>query len=158
MSLLDKRNKAKKREIDEFHARLRGLAKHCEFGDADFEIKMQIVTNGTSSRLRKKAQQDPTYTLTNMLIDGRKYAKSSVQADGIEEQRKTKENINATTMATLKKKKCYYCGFDYPHENRPCPTKNSVCNYCGVKRDIFLNKSMPFTRKQRTRKRRQERI
>ena len=24
-------------------------------------------------------------------------------------------------MATLTKKKCYYRGFDYPHENRPCP-------------------------------------
>ena len=95
---------------------------------------MQIVTNGTSSRLRKKALQDPTYTLTNMLIDGRKYETSSAQADGIEEQFKTKpkENINTTTM-TSTKKKCYYCGFDYPHENRPCPAKNSVCNFCGVK-------------------------
>ena len=120
--------------IDEFHARLRGLAKHCEFADADFEIKMQIVTNGTSSRLRKKALQDPTYTLTNMLIDGRKYATSSAQADGIEEQFKTKpnENINTTTIATPTKKKCYYCGFDYPHEKRPCPAKNSLCNYCGI--------------------------
>ena len=35
-------------------------------------------------------------------------------------------------MATPTKKKCYYCGFDYPHENRPCPAKNLVCNYCGV--------------------------
>ena len=120
--------------IDEFHTRLRGLAKHCEFADADFEIKLQIVTNGTSSRLRKKALQDPTYTLTNMLIDGRKYATSSAQADGIEEQFKTKpnESINTTTIATPTKKKCYYCGFDYPHEKRPCPTKNSVCNYCGI--------------------------
>ena len=125
----------KEESIDEFHTRLRGLAKHCAFADADFEIKMQIVTNGTSSRLRKKALQDPTYTLTNMLIDGRKYETSSAQADGIEEQFKTKpqENINTTTTATPTKKKCYYCGFDYPHENRPCPAKNSVCNHCGVK-------------------------
>ena len=92
------------------------------------------MTNGTSSRLRKKALQDPTYTLTNMLIDGRKYATSSAQADGIEEQFKTKpnENINTTTIATPTKKKCYYCGFDYPHEKRPCPAKNSVRNYCGI--------------------------
>ena len=69
-----------------------------------------------------------------MLIDGRKYATSSAHADGIEEQFKTKpnENINTTTMATPTKKKCYYCGFDYPHEKRPCPAKNSVCNYCGI--------------------------
>ena len=133
----------KEEGIHEFHTRLRGLAKHCEFADADFEIEMQIVTNGTSSRLRMKALQDPTYTLTNMLIDGRKYATSSAQADGIKERFKTKpkENINTTTMATPTKKKCYYCGFDYPHENRPCPAKNSVCNYCGVK-DILLKNAV----------------
>ena len=109
----------KEKGTDEFHTRLRGLAKHCEFADADFEIKIQVVANGTSSRLRKKALQDPTYTLTNMLIDGRKYATSSAQVDGIEEQFKTKPkvNINTTTMATPTKKKCYCCGFDYPHEN-----------------------------------------
>ena len=39
--------------IDEFHTRLRGLAQHCEFHDAEFKIKMQIVGNGTSTRLRK---------------------------------------------------------------------------------------------------------
>ena len=130
----------KEESIDEFHTRLCGLVKHCEFADADFEIKMQIVTNGTSPRLRKKALQDPTYTLTNMLIDGRKYETSSAQAYGIEEQFKTKPkeninttNINTTTMPTSTKKKCYYCGFDYSHDNRPCPAKNSVCNFCGVK-------------------------
>ena len=43
--------------IDEFHTRLRRLAKHCNFPDVDFEIKMQIVCNGTSSRLRKKGTE-----------------------------------------------------------------------------------------------------
>ena len=73
---------------------------------------MQIVTNGTSSRLRKKALQNATHTLTNLLIDGQKYATSSAQADGIEEQFKTKpkENINTTTMATPAKKSVWYCG------------------------------------------------
>ena len=56
----------KEEGIDESYTRLRGLAKHCEFADTDFEIKMQIVTNGTSSRLRKKALNDPAYILTNM--------------------------------------------------------------------------------------------
>ena len=41
--------------IDEFHTRLRQLAKHCDFYDEDFEIKLQIVCYGKSSRLRKKA-------------------------------------------------------------------------------------------------------
>ena len=48
-----------------------------------------------------------------MLIDGQKYATSSAQADGIEEQFKTKpkENINTTTMATPTKKSVCYCGY-----------------------------------------------
>ncbi|CAB4001725.1 Hypothetical predicted protein [Paramuricea clavata] len=32
--------------IDEFHTRLRGLTKYCEFTNIDFEMKMRIVTNG----------------------------------------------------------------------------------------------------------------
>ncbi|CAB4041560.1 Hypothetical predicted protein [Paramuricea clavata] len=117
----------KEESIDEFHTCLRGLAKYCEFTNIDFEIKMQIVTNGTSSRLRKKALQDPKYSLANMLIDGRKYKTSSAQAVGIEEQFKTRENINATNamaMTTPTEKKCYYCGFKYPHDNQPCPAKS----------------------------------
>jgi hypothetical protein len=110
----------KEESIDEFHTRLRGLAKYCDFTNIDFEIKMQIVTNGTSSRLRKKALQDPKYSLANMLIDGRKYETSSAQAVGIEQQFKTRGNINATAMATPTEKKCYYCGFKYPHDNQPC--------------------------------------
>ena len=54
--------------IDQFHTRLRQLAQHYEFQDIDFEIKMQIVCNGTSSRLRKRALRDATYSLENMLI------------------------------------------------------------------------------------------
>ncbi|CAB3996604.1 Hypothetical predicted protein [Paramuricea clavata] len=94
---------------------------------------MQIVTNGTSSRLRKKALQDPKYSLANMLIDGRKYETSSAQAVGIEEQFKTRENINATAMATPTEKKCYYCRCKYPHDNQPCPAKSAICNHCGIK-------------------------
>ena len=123
----------KEESIDEFHTRLRGLAKHCAFTNTDFEIKMQIVTNGSSSRLRKKALQDPKYSLANMLIDGRKYEMSAAQAVGIEEQIKTKENINATATAPPTEKKCYYCGFKYPHENQPCPAKSAICNHCGIK-------------------------
>ena len=41
--------------VDQYHTRPRGLTKYCDFHDADFEIKMQIVCNRTSSRLRKRA-------------------------------------------------------------------------------------------------------
>ncbi len=90
----------KEESIDEFHTRLPGLAKHCDFAEAEFEIKMQIVTSSTYSRLRKKALQDPSYTLANMLIDGRKYETGSAEAEEIEEQFKSKEHINTATTHT----------------------------------------------------------
>ena len=67
-----------------------------------------------------------------MLIDCRKYETSSAQAEGIEEQFKTKANVNAKTKINPSKQKCYYCRCKYPHENWPCPTKSSTCNYCGI--------------------------
>ena len=113
--------------IDEFHTRLRGLAKFCEFHNVDFEIKMQIVCHGTSSRLRKRALKDQKYTLTDMLIDGRKAETSTAQASSMDEQLKECQ-INEVTS----KRKCYFCGFDYPHVDRQCPAKNSTCTKCGI--------------------------
>ena len=52
---------------------------------------MQIVCNGTSSRLRKRALRDATYSLENMLIYGRKAETSTAQATGIEAQQQPHE-------------------------------------------------------------------
>ena len=51
--------------LDQFHTRLRSLSQTCEFADAslDFEIMIQIVIGGRSSRLRKQALRDPKITL-----------------------------------------------------------------------------------------------
>ena len=52
--------------IDEFQTRLRRLTKNYEFHDQEFEIKMQIVCNDTSIRLRKRSLRDADYTLKDM--------------------------------------------------------------------------------------------
>ena len=70
--------------INEYRTRLRQLSKHCEFTDVDFEIKMQIVCNGTSSRLRKKALKESDYSRKDMLIDGSKSETSNAQASGMQ--------------------------------------------------------------------------
>jgi hypothetical protein len=46
--------------LDQFHTRLRSLAQTCAFHDVDFEIEQQIITAGTSSRIRKRALRDPS--------------------------------------------------------------------------------------------------
>ncbi|XP_028411669.1 uncharacterized protein K02A2.6-like [Dendronephthya gigantea] len=116
--------------IDEFHTRLRRLAKHCEFTDVEFEIKMQIVCNGTSSRLRKKALKESNYSLKDMLIDGRKSETSIAQASGMEEKFKDVQ-LNQVEKRPAEAM-CYNCGFAYPHGDRPCPAANSTCNACGI--------------------------
>ena len=45
--------------VDQYYARLRTLAERCEFGNTDFEIMLQIVLKGSSSRHRKQALRTP---------------------------------------------------------------------------------------------------
>jgi hypothetical protein len=54
--------------LDQFHTRLRTLAQTCSFSNVDFEIEQQIITAGTSTRIRKKALRDPTYDLKASMV------------------------------------------------------------------------------------------
>ena len=67
--------------LDQFHTRLRSLSQTCEFADAslDFEIMLQIVIGGRSSRLRKQALRDPKITLKDLLLEGRRAEMSEFQ-------------------------------------------------------------------------------
>ena len=117
--------------IDEFHTRLRQLAKHCHFHDEDIEIKLQIVCNRKSSRLRKKALREPDLKLQDMIIEGRKSETSSAQASGMETKSTEESQVN---MVQKGARTCYNCGFRYPlSESRPCPAKDQNCNKCGEK-------------------------
>ena len=76
---------ASQESLAEYHVRLRTLAEKCDFGDrVDFEIKLQIVTNGTSTHLRKKALRDPDFTLKQMLEEGQRVEASTQQTTEIE--------------------------------------------------------------------------
>ena len=101
------------RERRHWQTHLRQLSKHCEFTDEEFEIKMHIVCNGTSSRLRKKALKESDYSLRDMLIDGRKFETSNAQASGMEEKIKDVQLNQVEEKPTTPK--CYNCGFAYPH-------------------------------------------
>ena len=54
-----------------FHTRLGQLAVTCEFDDVDREIKTQIVQSCGSHKLRTKALENPSYTLTQLLDAGK---------------------------------------------------------------------------------------
>ena len=52
---------------------------------------------GTSSRIRKRALRDPTYTLKDILVDGRQHEQRSYQARDIE----SKDHRDVTHVKTL---------------------------------------------------------
>ena len=71
--------------ISAFHRRLRQLAVTCEFADVDRETKTQIVQSCSSHKLRTKALENPSYTLTQLLDAGRAMELSQKQAADLEE-------------------------------------------------------------------------
>ena len=71
--------------LAEYHVRLRTLAEKCDFGGrVDFEIKLEIVTNGTSTNVRKKALRDPDFILKQMLEEDQRVEASTQQTTEIE--------------------------------------------------------------------------
>ena len=128
--------------LDQFHTRLRSLSQTCEFADAalDFEIMMQIVVGGRSSRLRKQALRDPKITLKDLLLEGRRAEMSEFQASEIEkdsaQQHDKIQAVKAKKPAAKSfrnpgpKSKCRSCGGVFPHREKPCPAKGKTCHKC----------------------------
>ena len=122
--------------IDQFHTRLRSLAQICEFttNEMDFQIMLQIVTGGSSTRLRKMALRDPKLTLNELLLEGRRAEMSTYQAAEIE---KKADNVHADNTpegrnkTRPRKQTCQSCGGKFPHQNKPCPAQGQTCHKCG---------------------------
>uniref|UniRef100_A0A669DPM2 Gypsy retrotransposon integrase-like protein 1 n=1 Tax=Oreochromis niloticus TaxID=8128 RepID=A0A669DPM2_ORENI len=128
--------------LDNYHTRLRILAKNCEFADMAAEIKTQIIQSCTSSQLRRKALREPDLTLDDLLNHGRACELSELQATGMEAdktaavnkvQHKTGRDAttrNKWTPSWQPNNRCRNCGGRYPHE-QGCPAKDKICNACG---------------------------
>ena len=123
--------------LDQYYTRLRSLSKNCDFHDPDFEIMVQIVLYGTSSRLRKQALRDPKISLETLLITGRQLERSHIQARHIEEKVHIVEQDPPVIQALNDRRRtrtvanmCRNCGGEWPHTNNPCPAKNKECRKC----------------------------
>jgi hypothetical protein len=116
--------------LDQFHTRLRSLARTCAFHDVDFEIEQQIITAGTSSRIRKRALRDPTYDLKSILLDGRRAEQSEYQARHIESKEPSTDGLHKIQHTPKRTTTCRNCGGIYPHEGQ-CPAKGKECRKCG---------------------------
>ena len=123
--------------LDQYYTRLRSLSQNCDFHDPDFEIMVQIVLYGTSSRLRKQALRDLKVTLETLLITGRQLERSHIQARHIEEKVHIVEQDSPVIQALNDRRRtrtvanmCRNCGGEWPHTNSPCPARNKECRKC----------------------------
>ena len=112
-----------------YFTRLKQLSKYCEFHDEKREIKTQIIQNGISSKLRRKALAYPDITL------------EKVQAGGIENanriQKKTsRREINQQRNENQQKSKCRFCGYQHVLGKNNCPAYGKQCRGC-LKWDHF---------------------
>ena len=123
--------------LDQYYTRLRSLSQNCDFHDPEFEIMVQIVLYGTSSRLRKQVLRDPKVTLGTLLITGRQLERSHIQARHIEEKVHIVEQVSPVIQALNDRRgtrtvanRCRNCGGEWPHTNNPRPAKNKECRKC----------------------------
>ena len=130
--------------LDMFQSRLRQLAATCEFENVDREVKAQIVSGCSSSRLHRKALRDPKASLNDLLDHGRALETSESQASGMERQITTEVNWLSLKSSggksrphqhkkTQKNNRCRCCGGRYPHKNgkTSCPAYGTECHNCG---------------------------
>ena len=70
--------------MDTYQARLRALAKNCEFANLDGELKSHIIQTCVSTRLRRRALAEPTMTLQQIVDAARSMETAELQVKVIE--------------------------------------------------------------------------
>ena len=133
------RNKSQKTDetVVEYYTRLQLLAKKCEFGDVNIEVKRQIIQGTTSARLRRKAIEQ-SLSLEDLLKAARAMETADEQTGEMEKHHtnaihKTYRNRQSESLKqkkksyqgkarTLKNNQCGLCGGSYPHVG-DCPAQ-----------------------------------
>ena len=73
-------------KIMAYYTCLKHLSQTCEFADADREIKTQIIQHYTSSKLRRKALNEPATTLQALLEYGKTLELTASHISALENQ------------------------------------------------------------------------
>lgn len=94
--------------VDQFNNRLRRLAVHCEFADQNQEIKSQIIMNGSSARLCRRALRDPTLDLEGLLTLGRTMEVADSQAAGTEQKSTQQAEVNKLRQGNFQRTRKKY--------------------------------------------------
>ena len=128
--------------LDQFYTRLCQLAQTCEFTDPTAEIKIQLMENCCSSRLRRKALREDI-TLDALLQYGRSLERSDSQLKAVEDDHNRPVLVNEMQQLRVNNSRrrvnnpsnqlCYFCGEGYPHKSgrKSCPAADKTCHKCG---------------------------
>ena len=132
-------------DISTFYTRLKQLATSCEFHDEKREIKTQIIQNGISTKLRRKALADPEMTLEKILQMAKSMELAESQAEGIESANRiskrashpnnrwrsnNKDGTPVKRDGKLTSKKCSYCAYQHVPGKMNCPAYGKQCRSC----------------------------
>ena len=109
----------------------------CDFTDIAAEIESQIVLNGQSSWLCRRALRNPKLTVKEFLDYERAQETSETQASGMEQDQDTvnsvqkqqlinqsgqrhdgRPNKNKEQWMVQRSKRCFNCGGEFPHRKR----------------------------------------
>ncbi|XP_046858745.1 uncharacterized protein LOC124452206 [Xenia sp. Carnegie-2017] len=125
--------------ISAYYTRLKQLAKSCEFHEQSKEIKTQIIQNGSSSKLWRKALADPEITMEKLIQMGKTMEMSKTQAEGIEstnriwhkrKQFKTPTEKTSNAFEYSSKIKCKFCACEHRPGKTSCPAYGKKCRQC----------------------------
>ncbi|KAI8514170.1 hypothetical protein Bbelb_084940 [Branchiostoma belcheri] len=140
--------------VDQYCTRLRGLAKTCEFHNADREILMQVILTCNNSKLRRNKDIE----LDGLLKLARSLEIADKQALVIENTSKSHADVNVARRSHPGRPKysgqtktahqsrapgarpkqdrpqtkttCRNCGGIFPHGPQGCPARNQKCLFC----------------------------
>ena len=137
---------------DAYHARLRTLAKYCDFSNVDAELKSHIIQTCNLMRLRRRALADSEMTLKVLLDTARAMETSERQSKVIEmgfaehetdkrivsrvvkQPHPSKQSMHQHTAKQTKPSTqvCRNCGLLYPHQGgkMQCPAWGKTCFAC----------------------------
>jgi len=135
---------------DAYTARLRMLAKFCEFADIDNELKSHLIQTCQSTRLRRYALSEPSWTLKQFLDKARSMEAAERQVKTIESGTSVASSSVAAAVRAHQRRRpqptqndntrrndpptqtCRNCGGAYPHAagRKSCPAFGKSCNFC----------------------------
>ncbi len=155
-AVFNRRIQAEHESVENFLTDLNTLSEHCDYGDLREElIRDRIVVGIKDRRLSEKMQLDRNLTLIRATEMARQARRIKVEArelfgsetvSKVEKHRDKKghrdrERGSTSSISWTRSQKgdargkkvvreCQYCGFDWPHKDRPCAAERSECHYC----------------------------